>query len=175
MGLRPPVGTLSFPGGRGPMAHDPQNLQQVQDLMNQISRHQRRPDIIHASEFIGWICALRWTQQGGYLEHHQAALDRWEAMPAWIRNTQLSKGWRTINALQNAPGQVSLDSSPSLWSLYITKNPGQCLIGVWVNHEGIASTINLGIHLRISWIGIHAPKLPKLVKISKDQKLALSW
>jgi hypothetical protein len=37
MGLQPPVGTLSFPGGRGLMAHDPQDLQQVQDLMNQIS------------------------------------------------------------------------------------------------------------------------------------------
>jgi hypothetical protein len=37
MGLQPPIGTLSFPGGRGPMAHDPQDLQQVQDLMNQIS------------------------------------------------------------------------------------------------------------------------------------------
>jgi hypothetical protein len=41
MGLRPPIGTLSFSGGRGPMAHNPQDLQQVQDLMNQISRHQR--------------------------------------------------------------------------------------------------------------------------------------
>jgi hypothetical protein len=58
MGLRPPIGTLSFPGGRGLMAHDPQDLQQVQDLMNQISQHQRQPDIIHASEFIGRICAL---------------------------------------------------------------------------------------------------------------------
>jgi hypothetical protein len=58
MGLRPPIGTLSFPGGRGPMAHDPQDLQQVQDLMNQISQYQRRPDIIHASEFIGRIYAL---------------------------------------------------------------------------------------------------------------------
>jgi hypothetical protein len=44
-----------------------------------------------------------------------------------------------------------------------------------VNHEGIASTIDLGIHLRISQIGVHAPKLPKLVKISKDQKQAFSW
>jgi hypothetical protein len=36
MGLQPPVSTLSFPGG-GLMAHDLQDLQQVQDLMNQIS------------------------------------------------------------------------------------------------------------------------------------------
>jgi hypothetical protein len=34
MGLRPPVGTLSFPAGRGPIAHDLQDLQQVQDLIN---------------------------------------------------------------------------------------------------------------------------------------------
>jgi hypothetical protein len=175
MGLQPPVGTLSFPGGRGPMAHDPQDLQQVQDLMNQISRYQRRPDIIHASEFIGQIHALWWTRQGGYLEHHQAALDRWEAMSARIRNTQSSEGRRTINALQNAPSQVSLDSSPSSWSLYIAKNPRQCPIGIRVNYEGIASTIDLGIHLRISRISVHAPKLPKLIKISKDQKQALSW
>jgi hypothetical protein len=26
LGLQPPVGTLSFPGGRGPVAHDPQDL-----------------------------------------------------------------------------------------------------------------------------------------------------
>jgi hypothetical protein len=35
--------------------------------------------------------------------------------------------------------------------------------------------IDFGTHLRISWVGVHAPKLPKLVKISKDQKQALSW
>jgi hypothetical protein len=59
--------------------------------------------------------------------------------------------------------------------LYIAKNPGQRPIGIQVNHEGIASTIDLGIQLRISRIGVRAPKLPKLVKISKDQKRALSW
>jgi hypothetical protein len=58
MGLQPPVSTLSFPGGRGLMAHDLQDLQQVQDLINQISQHQRQPDIICASEFIGQIHAL---------------------------------------------------------------------------------------------------------------------
>jgi hypothetical protein len=39
----------------------------------------------------------------------------------------------------------------------------------------VASTIDLGIHLRISQIGVCASKLPRLVKISKDQKRALSW
>jgi hypothetical protein len=91
-------------------------------------------------------------------------------MPARIQNTQSHEEQRTINTLQNAPSQVSLDLSPSSWLLYIAKNPGQRPIGVRVNHEGIASTIDLGIHLRISRISIHAPKLPKLVKISKDQK-----
>jgi hypothetical protein len=63
-----------------------------------------------------------------------------------------------------------------LWSLYIAKNPRQCPISIQVNHEGIASTIDLGIYLRISWIGVRAPKkLPKPIKISKDQKQVLSW
>jgi hypothetical protein len=36
LGLQAPVGTLSFPGGRVPVAHDPQDLQQVNNLMDQV-------------------------------------------------------------------------------------------------------------------------------------------
>jgi hypothetical protein len=39
----------------------------------------------------------------------------------------------------------------------------------------MASTIDLGIHLTITRIGIRAPKLSKPIKISKNQKRALSW
>jgi hypothetical protein len=56
--------------------------------------------------------------------------------------------------------------------MYIAKNLDQHPIDVRVNHEGIASTIDLGVHLRISRMGVRPPKN---AKISKDQKRALSW
>jgi hypothetical protein len=41
LGLQPLVGTLSFPGGRGPVAHNLQDLQQVNNLMDQVIQYQR--------------------------------------------------------------------------------------------------------------------------------------
>jgi hypothetical protein len=87
LGLQPPVGTLSFPGGRGPVAHDPQDLQQVNNLMDQVVWYQQWADITWAAEFIGQIYTLWRIRQGGCFEHHQAAIDRWEAMPAQIQKT----------------------------------------------------------------------------------------
>jgi hypothetical protein len=73
---------------------------------------------------------------------------------------------------QSAPSQILLESSPASWLAYLAKNPEQRPLRVRVDHEGIISTINLGIYLRISQMGISNPKG---IKLSKEEEWNYSW
>jgi hypothetical protein len=97
------------------------------------------------------------------------------APPFNVGRDTMMHGPKNLNQVaetQSAPSQISLESSPASWLAYLAKNPEQQPLGVQVNHEGIILTINLGIYLRISWMGISNPKG---IKLSKEEEWTYSW
>jgi hypothetical protein len=86
--------------------------------------------------------------------------------------TQGSKNLNQAADTQSAPIQISLESSPASWLAYLAKNPEQRPLGVRVDHEGIISTIDLGIYLQISRMGVSKPKG---IKLSKEEERKYSW
>jgi hypothetical protein len=52
LGLPPPLGSLSFPPGRGPIAEDPQDDQAVTALIDLVAQEKRLADITRAALFI---------------------------------------------------------------------------------------------------------------------------
>jgi hypothetical protein len=58
LGLPPPLRSLSFPPGRGPIAEDPQDDQAVTSLMDLVTHEKRLADITRAALFIQRIHEL---------------------------------------------------------------------------------------------------------------------
>jgi hypothetical protein len=92
MGLPIPLRSMSVFGGRGPSETDPQNMDQVTEMMEYFVQNKKKPakaNLNAAAEFIDRINDLG-LKEGDHEPHHQEALRRWNEMPAHI------KDWKSV-------------------------------------------------------------------------------
>jgi hypothetical protein len=72
------LGSMVLRGERGPNSNDPQNLQEVNNLMDRIRAHQRPWEIREAAVFISRIQEFRRPTNE---PHHEEALRQWQVSP----------------------------------------------------------------------------------------------
>jgi hypothetical protein len=172
LGLPPPLGSLSFPSGRGPTAEDPQDDQAVTALMDLVAQEKQPADITHAALFVQRICELR-LEAKELPGHWCLVVEQWSAMPPKIKNTKTSEMHRTITTLKKG-SNVSIGSNLKKWMEYISNYPNQRPMGIRLNTYGIPHIGDISVHLAIAHLTVRnpleEPKFGPVPKFSQDER-----
>lgn len=152
MGLPPPLGTIPFSLGRGPIATDPQDEDEVRNFMNDVKQSRDRKDKAAGAEFISRIEDLGVKDQD-LAPHLQLAKELWAEMPKSVQNYRTSTMKKLVTKPKTAKiAAPNLGSTLIHWRDFISMNPQNRPTGVRATARGVAHIFDLTVHLLIARI-----------------------
>jgi hypothetical protein len=152
VGLPPPLGTIPFTLGRGPIASDPQDETAVRSLMDAIKQGRDKRDKALGAEFISRIEDLG-LQDQDLPPHLRLAKELWTEMPRGVQTYKTANMRKMVTKPKTTKIPApNLGSTIVHWREFISVNPQNRPTGIRATARGVAHIFDLLVHMQIARI-----------------------